>query len=81
MFTKRRRDFGVNFGFRLLANLIINDLLNVWSFQGGGNGFTCFLAGAINGVLSCVSQIRVEKEGSNSGENRKEAAGYRDQIF
>jgi hypothetical protein len=41
LFTKRRRDFGVNFGFRLLANLIINDLLNVWSFQGGGNGFTC----------------------------------------
>jgi hypothetical protein len=65
----------------LLANLIINDLLNVWSFQGGGNGSTCPSIGAINSVISCVSQIRVEKEGSNSGENRKEAAGYRDQIF
>jgi hypothetical protein len=32
MIGEHSPDFGVNFGFGLLANLIINDLLNVWSF-------------------------------------------------
>jgi hypothetical protein len=31
MIGERSPDFGVNFGFGLLANLIFNDLSNVWS--------------------------------------------------
>jgi hypothetical protein len=46
---------------------------------GSGNGFTRFLIGTINSIFSCVSQIRVENEGSDSGENREEAASYGDQ--